>query len=148
MPVLMWSSDKSIVTDDNVFAGEILDVQEAQKRLLPIFSGKPRTVCFFVQNRLSLNDVTRFGHVYGYEQTRSSFHHLKLAIQNAKSSLILPSVMNADVLKEFLKKAASGKVLELTAKEAKKFKFNDHHFDNDAINAIIVHLPRVPVRQA
>lgn len=65
----------------------------------------------------------------------------------AKSSLTLPSVANSGALKEFLNKAVSGKAVELTAKEAKNFNFNDHHFDNDAINVVIIRLPSIPERQ-
>ncbi|XP_048879032.1 V-type proton ATPase subunit S1-like [Brienomyrus brachyistius] len=110
VPLIMWSSEgRSLWTQDPPVAGHIVSRSQLETYLSSAFgstpNSAPRTVLLFLQDRLSVDDVTLYGGVFGNKQD-SVFPNLEAALQSSSSSLVLPSVSGSasvpEVLQELL----------------------------------------------
>ncbi|MED6241435.1 hypothetical protein ATANTOWER_014288 [Ataeniobius toweri] len=90
VPLLMWSS-KSLPPLASPLAGHITSMEELAAYLTPAFGSGPHTVLLFLQDKLSKDDFTLFGGVFGNKQ-ESSFRNLEAALQSSSSSMTLPAL--------------------------------------------------------
>ncbi|XP_078806326.1 V-type proton ATPase subunit S1 isoform X2 [Oryzias latipes] len=71
-------------------AGHISSDQELTAYLSPVFASGPHTVLLFLQEKLSKDDLTRYGGVFGNKQD-SAFKNLEAALQSS-SSVAFPAL--------------------------------------------------------
>uniref|UniRef100_A0A8C7Y483 ATPase H+ transporting accessory protein 1b n=1 Tax=Oryzias sinensis TaxID=183150 RepID=A0A8C7Y483_9TELE len=89
VPLLIWSTD-SLPPLASPSAGHISSDQELTAYLSPVFASGPHTVLLFLQEKLSKDDLTRYGGVFGNKQD-SAFKNLEAAIQSS-SSVTFPAL--------------------------------------------------------
>jgi len=87
-PVLGWSNQEGAFAQ-GVRAGAAVPVGTALKSHISLGG---RNAVVFSQDQLSVEDITKYGGVYGGDATASSFNNIKSAMDAAKESLVLPSV--------------------------------------------------------
>ncbi|MEQ2295606.1 hypothetical protein AMECASPLE_016102 [Ameca splendens] len=90
VPLLMWSS-KSLPPLASPLAGHITSMEELAAYLTPAFGSGPHTVLLFLQDKLSKDDFTLFGGVFGNKQ-ESAFRNLEAALQSSSSSMTFPAL--------------------------------------------------------
>ncbi|MEQ2224147.1 hypothetical protein ILYODFUR_004480 [Ilyodon furcidens] len=90
VPLLMWSS-KSLPPLASPLAGHITSMEELAAYLAPAFGSGPHTVLLFLQDKLSKDDFTLFGGVFGNKQ-ESAFRNLEAALQSSSSSMTFPAL--------------------------------------------------------
>ncbi|KAM4571361.1 V-type proton ATPase subunit S1-like [Fundulus diaphanus] len=90
VPLLMWSS-KSLPPLASPPAGHITSMEELSAYLTPAFGSGSHTVLLFLQDKLSKDDFTRFGGVFGNKQ-ESAFRNLEAALQSSSSSVTFPAL--------------------------------------------------------
>ncbi|KAM9785705.1 V-type proton ATPase subunit S1b [Neosynchiropus ocellatus] len=86
VPVLIWSADRIPALSSSA-AGSILSQGQFSAYLSTILGSGPHTVVLFLQDKLSLDDLTVFGGVFGNQQD-SSFPNLQAALKSSHSSSI------------------------------------------------------------
>nr|XP_020474648.1 V-type proton ATPase subunit S1-like [Monopterus albus] len=86
VPLLIWSSD-SLPPLASPAAGHITSSDQWTAYLTSTFSSGSHTVLLFLQDKLSKDDFTVFGGVFGNKQD-NVFHNLEAALQSASSSVI------------------------------------------------------------
>ncbi|XP_064557448.1 V-type proton ATPase subunit S1-like [Zonotrichia leucophrys gambelii] len=91
LPLLVWSTERSLWAPPALPAGRALSEPELQQLLEPGLRRGPRTVLLFLQDQLSVDDLTAFGAVFGNEPN-GAFTKLRAALSSAGSSLSLPWV--------------------------------------------------------
>ncbi|XP_041092932.1 V-type proton ATPase subunit S1-like [Polyodon spathula] len=92
VPVLIWSSESSLWQwQDAPALGHVVSGSQLVTYLSSAISNGPRSVILFLQDKLSLDDFTMYGGVYGNKQD-NAFPNLEAALEMAPSSLVLPSV--------------------------------------------------------
>ncbi|XP_038603658.1 V-type proton ATPase subunit S1 [Tachyglossus aculeatus] len=92
VPLLSWSSSSSLwVPLTNVHEGHITTDSQLASYLDPALEKGPHNVLLFLQEKLSVEDFTAYGGVFGNKQD-SAFPNLENALESAASSLVLPSV--------------------------------------------------------
>ncbi|KAJ7317468.1 hypothetical protein JRQ81_003630 [Phrynocephalus forsythii] len=105
VPLLAWSSHRSLWSP-SAFPHEGHVVTEAQLAALldSALDSGPRNVLLFLQEKLSVEDFTAYGGVFG-NKPDSAFPNLENALHAAPSSLVLPSVdwFAASAVPAFLK---------------------------------------------
>ncbi|XP_066436559.1 V-type proton ATPase subunit S1 [Eleutherodactylus coqui] len=105
VPVLLWSSQSSLWSSQpGTHGGHVTtDLQLGQYLDAALGSG-PRNVLLFLQEKLSIEDFTAFGGVYGNKQD-SAFPNLENIMESSPSSLVLPAVdwYAANILPTYLK---------------------------------------------
>lgn len=89
VPVLLWSSG-SLRPLASPAAGHITSNDQLTAYLTSAFGSGPHTVLFFLQDKLSKDDFTVFGGVFGNKQD-SAFPNLETALQSSSSSVTLPA---------------------------------------------------------
>ncbi|KAM9326794.1 V-type proton ATPase subunit S1 [Gastrophryne carolinensis] len=105
VPVLLWSSESSLWTDQpSMHGGHVTNDRQLGQYLDAALNSGPRNVLLFLQERLSIEDFTAFGGVYGNKQD-SAFPNLESIMGSSPSSLVLPSVdwYAANILPTYLK---------------------------------------------
>ncbi|KAM4611022.1 V-type proton ATPase subunit S1b [Polymixia lowei] len=90
VPLLMWSSD-GLPPLASPAAGHIMPRSQLTTYLNSAFGSGPHTVLLFLQDKLSKEDFTMFGGVFGNKQD-SAFKNLEAALHSSPSSLVLPSL--------------------------------------------------------
>ncbi|XP_051282306.1 V-type proton ATPase subunit S1 [Dicentrarchus labrax] len=89
VPVLLWSSE-SLPPLASPAAGHITSNDQLTAYLTSAFGSGPHTVLLFLQDKLSKDDFTVFGGVFGNKQD-SAFQNLEAALQSS-SSVTLPGL--------------------------------------------------------
>uniref|UniRef100_A0A1A8G913 ATPase, H+ transporting, lysosomal accessory protein 1a n=2 Tax=Nothobranchius korthausae TaxID=1143690 RepID=A0A1A8G913_9TELE len=89
VPLLMWSSD-SLPPLAPATAGHITSHEEVTAYLSYVFGSGSHTVLLFLQDKLSKDDFTLYGGVFGNKQ-ESAFQHLEAALHSS-SSVTLPAL--------------------------------------------------------
>ncbi|XP_076597205.1 V-type proton ATPase subunit S1-like [Chaetodon auriga] len=90
VPVLMWSND-GLPPLASPAAGHITSDDQFAAYLNSAFGSGPHTVLLFLQDKLSKDDFTVFGGVFGNKQD-SAFQNLEAAVQSSSSSVTLPAL--------------------------------------------------------
>ncbi|KAM9350384.1 V-type proton ATPase subunit S1b [Symphorus nematophorus] len=90
VPLLMWSSD-GLPPLASPAAGNIMSNDQLIAYINSAFGFGPHTVLLFLQDKLSKDDFTVFGGVYGNKQ-ESAFQNLEAALQSSSSSVTLPAL--------------------------------------------------------
>ncbi|XP_017343403.1 ATPase H+ transporting accessory protein 1a [Ictalurus punctatus] len=94
VPLLMWtSSGFSLAPRSDPAAGHTVSVSELQSYLNTAFRSAPHNVLLFFQDKLSVDDFTKYAGVFGNKQS-SAFPNLEMNLQSS-SSLLLPSVSSS-----------------------------------------------------
>uniref|UniRef100_A0A8C7Y400 ATPase H+ transporting accessory protein 1b n=1 Tax=Oryzias sinensis TaxID=183150 RepID=A0A8C7Y400_9TELE len=88
--VVLYKSDSVLPPLASPSAGHISSDQELTAYLSPVFASGPHTVLLFLQEKLSKDDLTRYGGVFGNKQD-SAFKNLEAAIQSS-SSVTFPAL--------------------------------------------------------
>ncbi|XP_067403021.1 V-type proton ATPase subunit S1 [Emydura macquarii macquarii] len=92
VPLLAWSSRSSLwppLADG--YEGHVVGEAQLGALLGPALEQGPRNVLLFLQEKLSLEDFTAYGGVFG-NKPDSAFPSLESALAGAPSSLVLPAV--------------------------------------------------------
>ncbi|XP_019966212.1 V-type proton ATPase subunit S1b [Paralichthys olivaceus] len=90
VPLLLWSSD-SLPPLASPAAGHITSNDQLSAYLAAALGSGPHTVLLFLQDKLSKDDFTVFGGVFGNKQD-SVFHNLEAALQSSASSITVPAL--------------------------------------------------------
>ncbi|KAL4655470.1 V-type proton ATPase subunit S1-like [Arapaima gigas] len=91
VPLIMWSSAGTPFPEASPAAGHIVSASQLSSYLWSALSSGPHTILLFQQEKLSIDDFTVFGGLYGNEED-GAFPNLKSALQASTSQLLLPSV--------------------------------------------------------
>ncbi|XP_037367649.1 V-type proton ATPase subunit S1 [Talpa occidentalis] len=92
VPLVLWSSDRDLWTPAaDAHEGHITNDIQLSTYLDPALELGPRNVLLFLQDKLSVEDFTAYGGVFGNKQD-SAFSNLENALELAPSSLVLPAV--------------------------------------------------------
>lgn len=92
VPLVLWSSDRDLwAPAANTHEGHITSDMQLSTYLDPALELGPRNVLLFLQDKLSVEDFTAYGGVFGDKQD-SAFSNLENALNLAPSSLVLPAV--------------------------------------------------------
>ncbi|XP_054465230.1 V-type proton ATPase subunit S1b [Anoplopoma fimbria] len=94
VPLLMWSSD-GLPPLASPAAGHITSKDQLTAYLTSAFGSGPHTVLLFLQDKLSKDDFTVFGGVFGNKQD-SAFQNLEAALQSSSSSVTFPALEWSD----------------------------------------------------
>ncbi|KAK5864029.1 hypothetical protein PBY51_001006 [Eleginops maclovinus] len=94
VPLLMWSSE-GLPPLASPAAGHITSNDQLTAYLTSAFGSGPNTVLLFLQDKLSKEDFTLFGGVFGNKQD-SAFQNLEAALQSSPSSVSLPALEWSD----------------------------------------------------
>ncbi|KAG7463268.1 hypothetical protein JOB18_045398 [Solea senegalensis] len=89
VPLLLWSTD-SLPSPASSVAGHITSYDQLSAYLTTAFASGPHTVLLFLQDKLSKDDFTVFGGVFGNERD-GAFENLKAALQSS-SSVTIPAL--------------------------------------------------------
>ncbi|XP_070695469.1 V-type proton ATPase subunit S1b [Pempheris klunzingeri] len=90
VPLLMWSTD-GLPPLASPTAGHITPSDQFTAYLTSAFGSGPHTVLLFLQDKLSKDDFTVFGGVFGNKQD-SAFQNLEAALRSSSSSVTLPAL--------------------------------------------------------
>ncbi|XP_051955301.1 V-type proton ATPase subunit S1-like [Xyrauchen texanus] len=94
VPLVAWASDGFVLSPVNApSAGHTVSVDELESYLNRAMSTTPHNLLLFLQDKLSVDDFTMYGGVFGNKQD-SVFHNLGAALRSS-SSLWLPSVSSS-----------------------------------------------------
>ncbi|XP_037677400.1 V-type proton ATPase subunit S1 [Choloepus didactylus] len=92
VPLVLWSSDRGLwVPAADTHEGHITSDMQLSTYLDSALELGPRNVLLFMQDKLSIEDFTAYGGVFGNKQD-SAFSNLENALNLAASSLVLPAV--------------------------------------------------------
>ncbi|XP_069604027.1 V-type proton ATPase subunit S1 [Ranitomeya imitator] len=92
VPVLLWSSESSLWSaQPSTHGGHVTTDLQLGQYLDSALSSGPKNFLLFLQEKLSVEDFTAFGGVYGNKQD-SAFPNLENIMESSPSSLVLPSV--------------------------------------------------------
>ncbi|XP_043080919.1 V-type proton ATPase subunit S1-like [Puntigrus tetrazona] len=92
VPLLMWTSDGSEMPHlPQAAAGQIVSGGQLASYLKPALSTAPHNVLLFLQDKLSLEDFTMYGGVFGNKRD-SAFLNVESALQTSSSPLVLPAL--------------------------------------------------------
>uniref|UniRef100_A0A286XLQ4 ATPase H+ transporting accessory protein 1 n=1 Tax=Cavia porcellus TaxID=10141 RepID=A0A286XLQ4_CAVPO len=92
VPLVLWSSDRDLWAPAvDTHEGHITSDLQLSSYLDPALELGPRNVLLFLQDKLSIEDFTAYGGVFGNKQD-SAFSNLENALDLAPSSLVLPAV--------------------------------------------------------
>ncbi|XP_053436623.1 V-type proton ATPase subunit S1 [Nycticebus coucang] len=92
VPLVLWSSDRDLwAPAADTHEGHITSDLQLFTYLDPALELGPRNVLLFLQDKLSIEDFTAYGGVFGNKQD-SAFSNLESALDLAPSSLVLPAV--------------------------------------------------------
>jgi V-type H+-transporting ATPase S1 subunit len=110
VPVLLWTNDESTKYPD-VLAGHTVTTDDFNSRYVqPVLADKiDQILVVFIQDKLSVADISHYADVYGYSDGDDSFTNVK-SIMTELSSTHLPNVLSP--LKEFDDPRLSKQVLK------------------------------------
>ncbi|XP_055521076.1 V-type proton ATPase subunit S1-like, partial [Leucoraja erinacea] len=92
VPLLAWSTEASLFGSQAAPSeGHVLSGLQMAAYLNPALAKGPKTIVLFLQDKLSVDDFTAYGGVYGNRQD-SAFPSLQAALDSSASSLVLPAV--------------------------------------------------------
>uniref|UniRef100_G3T2G2 ATPase H+ transporting accessory protein 1 n=1 Tax=Loxodonta africana TaxID=9785 RepID=G3T2G2_LOXAF len=92
VPLVLWSSDRDLwAPAADTHEGHVTSDLQLSTYLDPALELGPRNVLLFLQDKLSIEDFTAYGGVFGNKQD-SAFSNLENALALAPSSLVLPAV--------------------------------------------------------
>ncbi|XP_036390134.1 V-type proton ATPase subunit S1-like [Megalops cyprinoides] len=92
VPLVLWSSEGyTLPPQTPPAAGHIVSSSQLDSYLSSILSAAPQNVLVFLQDKLSVDDFTMFGGVFGNKQD-SAFPFLESALQSSPSPLMLPAL--------------------------------------------------------
>ncbi|XP_057183246.1 ATPase H+ transporting accessory protein 1a [Triplophysa rosa] len=92
VPLVVWASDGFALSPANApSSGHTVSVDELGSYLTRALSTSPHNLLLFLQDKLSVEDFTIYGGVFGNKQD-SAFRNLEGALRSSSSSLWLPSV--------------------------------------------------------
>ncbi|XP_017376278.1 V-type proton ATPase subunit S1 [Cebus imitator] len=92
VPLVLWSSYRNLwAPASDTHEGHITSDLQLSTYLDPALELGPRNVLLFLQDKLSVEDFTAYGGVFGNKQD-SAFSNLENALELAPSSLVLPAV--------------------------------------------------------
>ncbi|XP_001374281.1 V-type proton ATPase subunit S1 [Monodelphis domestica] len=127
VPLVLWSSSRDLwVPLENAHEGHITTDGQLASYLDPALEKGPRNVLLFLQEKLSIEDFTTYGGVFGNKQD-SAFSNLENTLDLAPSSLILPSVdwYAASTLTSYLKEKLGASPLHVDQATLRELKLND-----------------------
>uniref|UniRef100_G3VSF5 ATPase H+ transporting accessory protein 1 n=1 Tax=Sarcophilus harrisii TaxID=9305 RepID=G3VSF5_SARHA len=127
VPLVLWSSSRDLWAPlENAHEGHITTDIQLSSYLDPALEKGPRNVLLFLQEKLSIEDFTAYGGVFGNKQD-SAFSNLENALELAPSSLILPSVdwYAASTLTSYLKDKLGASPLHVDQVTLRELKLND-----------------------
>ncbi|KAL2103930.1 hypothetical protein ACEWY4_000798 [Coilia grayii] len=94
VPLIMWSSAGSpLPSHAPPAAGHIVSTAQLESYLQNALRNSPHNVLLFLQDKLSVDDFTMYGGVFGNKQ-ESAFSNLEVALQSS-TPLLLPSVAHS-----------------------------------------------------
>ncbi|KAG8447281.1 hypothetical protein GDO86_014665 [Hymenochirus boettgeri] len=127
VPVLLWSSESSMWTSQpSINSGHVLTDIQLGHYLGPALQKGPRNILLFLQEKLSIEDFTAFGGVYGNKQD-SAFPNLESIMESSPSSLVLPAVdwYAANILQTYLKEELKVSILHVDPSTLLELKLNE-----------------------
>ncbi|KAK2851889.1 hypothetical protein Q5P01_008165 [Channa striata] len=90
VPLLLWSSER-LPPLASPAAGHITSSDHLATYLTSVFTPGPHTVLLFLQDKLSKEDFTVYGGVFGNRED-SAFQNLEAALQSPSSSVTIPAL--------------------------------------------------------
>ncbi|KAM9341819.1 V-type proton ATPase subunit S1-like [Pholidichthys leucotaenia] len=90
VPLLLWSSDR-LPALSTPAASHITSIHQLNVYFSSVFDSGFHTVLLFLQDKLSKDDFTVFGGVFGNKQD-SAFKNLEAALQSSSSSVTVPAL--------------------------------------------------------
>ncbi|KAM4696737.1 V-type proton ATPase subunit S1 isoform 2-T2 [Rhinophrynus dorsalis] len=127
VPVLLWSTQSSLWNSQlGVYSGHVTTDIQLGQYLDPALVGGPQNVLLFLQEKLSIEDFTAFGGVYGNKQD-SVFPNLESIMESSPSSLVLPAVdwYAANILPTYLKEKLNASPLHVDQSTLLELKLNE-----------------------
>ncbi|XP_029578532.1 V-type proton ATPase subunit S1 [Salmo trutta] len=92
VPLVMWSSEGyTLPPMASPAAGHIISNDQLMSYLNSALGSAPHNVLLFLQDKLSKEDFTRYGGVFGNNH-ESAFPNLESALQSSSSPLVLPAL--------------------------------------------------------
>ncbi|XP_022103970.1 V-type proton ATPase subunit S1-like [Acanthaster planci] len=111
VPLIAWSNTRSFTNKPRISAGKVITREELSTNYLTsILHSKPQNIFLFVFDELSIDDVTRYSDAYNSDGQGGALSHLKKAMTESLSSLVLPSVELGDLQKELSSKVSGATV--------------------------------------
>lgn len=93
VPVMMWSNEESVVFP-RVLAGHSVSTADFEKNYIEKYAEANKNLIVFVQNKLSIADISHYANIYGYEdEDDSTFHNVK-ELMTDLTSTHLPNVVS------------------------------------------------------
>ncbi|XP_060080951.1 V-type proton ATPase subunit S1-like [Ylistrum balloti] len=115
VPVLIWSQSSPMSQIPQVNLGNTVKVQEfSNNYLTPLRSQKDGNLVVFLQEKLSVEDFTKYGDVYNSFSDGGAFKNVK-ALMDENFSVHLPAVSSPLNALNTLRKTFDGKVHEVTS---------------------------------
>ncbi|XP_053329113.1 V-type proton ATPase subunit S1 [Spea bombifrons] len=127
VPLLMWSSESSVwMSQPSAQSGHVATDVQLGQYLEPALLSGPKNVLLFLQEKLSVEDFTAFGGVYGNKQD-SAFPNLESIMESSPSSLVLPAVdwYAANILPTYLKEKLGASPLHVDQSTLLELKLNE-----------------------
>ncbi|XP_062456782.1 V-type proton ATPase subunit S1 [Rhea pennata] len=126
VPLLAWSSRSSLwppLADS--YEGHVVAEGQLRALLAPALERGPHNVLLFLQEKLSVEDFTAYGGVYG-NKPDSAFPNLEGALGAAPSSLVLPAVAGgaAGALPRMLAQALGAAPLRVDGAALRQLRLN------------------------
>ncbi|XP_020608000.1 uncharacterized protein LOC110046648 [Orbicella faveolata] len=147
VPVFIWSRNSEVNTADPVLAGHTIKGRDFQEKYLNKLFHTPQIVGVFLQDRLSIDDISHYGDAYSPGNHGAAFSNLLAAMETANSSAVLPSVEvssssggKSDELVQLIRRLANGLVKEFNPDESDKFDISKFSLDREKTNVFIFHL--------
>ncbi|XP_071960671.1 V-type proton ATPase subunit S1-like isoform X2 [Antedon mediterranea] len=141
VPVIGWSNSRLLEKTPTIPAGHFVNSDFLQKNYLDrlVASTAPHTICVFVIDKLSIDDITKYSDAYNSDSTGNALANLRVALETSASSIVLPSV-DSSQLGSYLSSKVNGQVIELIDPSSLK----DKSLDATKTNVIIFQLTTSP----
>ncbi|XP_063064652.1 V-type proton ATPase subunit S1b [Engraulis encrasicolus] len=92
VPLVMWTDEGNALPSlDPPTAGQMMSVTQVKSYLSSALSTAPHTVLLFQQDKLSIDDFTVYGGVFGNKED-GAFPSLQAHLRKASAPLVLPSI--------------------------------------------------------
>lgn len=146
VPVFIWSKDSEVIDASPVLAGHTIRGSDFREKYLKKLFHSPQIIGVFLQDRLSIDDISHYGDAYSAGNQGAAFSNLKIAMETANSSAVLPSVEISsssgkyDELIQLIREMANGLVKEFNPEESRKFDISEFSPDPEKTNVFIFHL--------
>jgi len=131
VPALMWTNDES-VEYPQVLAGHTVSTNDFKQLYLdPLLNKKQGNIVLFVQDKLSVADISHYANVYGYDVKDDAFSNVK-SLMSDLTSTHLPNVLSPQSALTQLK----------TVVLAAPYDVSSLNLAPSSVNVIVVRLPR------